>query len=102
MVGRTRNTISFAELRYAKLGSLQCPVGGGNRRLQDKEIAIASGPLQSCSSICPRRHFPALQLQFLSIAAPPRLAVKSYGNSSITSNSNAIWNFDQHIKMGAP
>src|ERR1700688_91058 len=54
MVRRARNEMRLAELRYVKLASLQCPVSGGNRCLQDEEIAMGSSgfPSWGSSSIC--------------------------------------------------
>ncbi len=40
----------FAELRYVELASLQRPVSGGNRRLQDEKVTSASSTFQSCGS----------------------------------------------------
>ena len=71
MVRRTCTKMRFAELRYVELASLQRPVSGGNRRLQDEEVASASSTSQSCgSSIRGSSILSALQLLGLSIAAP--------------------------------
>jgi hypothetical protein len=42
--------MSPAELRNLELTSLQRPVSGGNRRLQDEEVASASSVFQSSGS----------------------------------------------------
>ena len=50
MVRRTCTRTRVAELRYVELASLQCPISGDNRRLQDKEIAMGPSAFQSCGS----------------------------------------------------
>src|ERR1700730_8643469 len=50
MVRRTRTEMRLAELRNLEPASLHRPMGGSNRRLQDKEIAVASSTFQGCGS----------------------------------------------------
>src|SRR5258706_13222436 len=50
MVLRRWSKKRFPELRYVGLASLQCPVRGGNRRLQDEKVTSASSTFQSCGS----------------------------------------------------
>src|ERR1700733_2465945 len=48
IIRTTCNATRLVELRYVERASSQCPASGGNRRLQDKEIAINSSGLPSC------------------------------------------------------
>src|ERR1700676_5341139 len=50
MVRRTCAKMRFAEVPYIDLASLKRSVSGGNRRLQDEEVASASSTFQSCGS----------------------------------------------------
>src|ERR1700730_3459935 len=50
MVRRMRTEMRLAELRNLEPASLHRPMGGSNRRLQDKEIAVASSTFQGCGS----------------------------------------------------
>src|ERR1700737_3908247 len=77
MVRRTCAKMRFAEVRYVELASLKRSVSGGNRRLQDKEVASASSTFQSCgSSIRGSRRYSRLcncwvfQLPFPRVTSP--------------------------------